>query len=99
MYGVGHQRAGRGCFRTIFVDGGAAQIAPVDKSVEIRAAMKRAAIVPDHQIAFAPFVGLDKLRLRREGHQLRQQRFAFRFSHANNAQGVLADIKRLAPIG
>ena len=61
------------------------------------AAMHRAAIVPDHQIADPPFVAVDELRLRRVRVRSQQQQPAVRHRPADDVRGVRRQIQRLAP--
>ncbi len=102
--GFGHRRRIRSlfpqlaCDRLCHVDdGGAAQIAHVLGRLVRRGAVQGAAIVPDHQIADAPFVGVDEPRLGGEFDQPLQQRAAFLDRPADDVRGVRGDVERLAP--
>ena len=58
-------------------------------------AVKKAAVVPYHQIALAPSVGINELPSRRVLQKLIKQRRSFRLGHTENVRGVIAEIKRL----
>ena len=60
-----------------------------------RAVLHRA-VVPDHEIALAPLVAVDELRLRRECIQLLEQGAPFVERHADDVRGMRADVQRLA---
>src|SRR5580658_2397868 len=73
----------------------AAQIAGL-ALVERPAAVHRAAIIPDHQVAGAPDMPVDKPTLGRELDQIAQQQAAFRHRHADNVRGMCGKVERLA---
>src|ERR1700740_497235 len=74
----------------------AVEDAPVSAHFEIGdGAVKEAAIVPHHQIANAPAVGIDELRLRRVFQQFVEERPSLRFGHPKYVRGMVAEIKRL----
>ncbi len=56
--------------------------------------MQRAAVVPDHEIADAPLVRVDELRLRGETIQLTEEHFALLARPPHDVGGVLADVQR-----
>src|SRR5438270_4828325 len=59
--------------------------------------VKEAAIVPHHQIADAPAVGIYELRLCGVLQQGVEERPSFRFGHPEYVRGVIAEIERLSP--
>ena len=59
-------------------------------------AMQQAAVIPHHQIADAPMMGVDEMALCRMVEQFPVQRSAFRLGHAENMRRVIAEIERLA---
>src|SRR5260221_9247573 len=70
-------------FRGGVGDRRAAQVAHLVGGVERRRAVHGAAVVPDDQIPDLPLVAIDKLRLRREFHQLAEQPLTFLDRHAD----------------
>src|SRR3954451_23924563 len=65
--------------------------------VERPAAMNRAAIVPDHEIADPPAVAVDEFGLCRVLDQLADQQHAVRHRPADDMRGMRGEIQRLAP--
>src|ERR1700730_14971240 len=72
------------------------QDAPVSAHLVIGdGSVKEATVVPNHQIALAPTVGINEIRLCRVVQKLVEQRYSFSLGHAEGVRGMIAEIKRL----
>src|SRR5712664_4342574 len=75
----------------------AAKLASMSRVVEGAAAMHRGAVVPDHEVADAPAVPIDELRLCRVLDQVAKEQPSFGDRPADDLRRVRGEVGRSAP--
>ena len=59
--------------------------------------MKEASVIPNHQIAAAPTMHVNKFRSRRMLKQFIEQRHSFRLGHTKDVRGVVTEVESPLP--